>query len=249
MCVAIYKPQNVPIPALEMLEMCWAANPDGAGFAMLIGNEKYAIEIHKGYMTWKSFVTAFEKYRLAEFTGELFLHFRIATHGGISPGNTHPFSFTQDVKLLQHTNVLSNYALIHNGILPVKPDRKGISDTMELCRRLAKDGLYQNISAVFNLIQDMAGDNKIAVMTREKVHLLGDWENIEGVFFSNMLWEWRGFEHDFDFRPLTSEELRLLKKGLCPYCDGTVEKDYDMFYCFDCGETWQETDTARGDFF
>ncbi len=249
MCVAIYKPQNVQIPSLATLEKCWIANPDGAGFAMLSGDQKYAIEIHKGYMTWKNFVTAFEKYRLAEFTGELFLHFRIATHGGISPGNTHPFSFTQDVKLLQHTNVLSNYALIHNGILPIRPELKGISDTMELCRRLAQNGLYQNIPAIFNLIQGMAGDNKIAVMTAEKVHLFGDWENIDGVFFSNTLWDWRGFERDLCFMSPTTKELRKLNKGLCPYCDGIVERDYEMFYCFDCGETWQEADSTDIDFF
>jgi len=170
MCVAIYKPENVQMPSLDTLKKCWEANPDGAGFALFTGGDKYAIEIHKGYMTWKQFKAAFEKYRLADFTGDLLLHFRIATHGGISPGNTHPFSLTKDVKLLKHTNVLTNYALIHNGILPIKPEGD-ISDTMEFCRRLAP--LYQNIPSAFNLIEGMAGNNKIAVMTRDKVHLFG----------------------------------------------------------------------------
>ena len=119
MCVAIYKPENVQTPSLDTLKKCWEANPDGAGFALLTGGDKYAIEIHKGYMTWKQFKAAFEKYRLADFTGDMLLHFRIATHGSILPGNTHPFSLTGDVKLLKHTNVRTNYALIHNGILPI----------------------------------------------------------------------------------------------------------------------------------
>ena len=121
MCVAIYKPENIQTPSLDTLKKCWEANPDGAGFALCTSGDKYAIEIHKGYMTWKQFKAAFEKYRLADFAGDMLLHFRIATHGGISPGNTHPFSLTGDVKLLKHTNVLTNYALIHNGMLPIKP--------------------------------------------------------------------------------------------------------------------------------
>ena len=237
MCVAIYKPKRVNLPSLEILKQCWDANPDGAGFAMLTGGER-AIEIHKGYMTWKQFVTAHEKYHLAEFNGDLLLHFRIATHGGISPGNTHPFCITKDVKLLQHTNVLSNNALIHNGILPIEPEVKGISDTMELCRRLAEGGLSRNIPAVFNLIQGMAGNNKIAVMTREKVHLFGDWESVEGVYFSNLLWNWP-IDDDLNFIT-TRKELSQLNRGYCPYCNGEVEKDDELFYCLECGEVWMK---------
>lgn len=230
MCVAIYKPKRVNLPSLEILKQCWDANPDGAGFALLTGGER-AIEIHKGYMTWKQFVAAYEKYRLAEFNGDLLLHFRIATHGGVSPGNTHPFSLTKDVKLLKHPNVRTNYALVHNGMLPIEPEGD-ISDTMEFCRRLAP--LYQNIPAALELIQGMAGNNKIAVMTREKVHLFGAWEIRDGVYFSNLLWNWS------DFYQPTRKELRQLKKGYCPYCNSAVISEDDMFYCPECGEVWMK---------
>lgn len=230
MCVAIYKPKRVNLPSLEILKQCWDANPDGAGFALLTGGER-AIEIHKGYMTWKQFVAAYEKYRLAEFTGDMLLHFRIATHGGVSPGNTHPFSLTKDVKLLQHTNVRTNYALVHNGMLPIEPEGD-ISDTMEFCRRLAP--FYQNIPAALELIEGMAGNNKIAVMTREKVHLFGAWETRDGVYFSNLLWNWS------DFYQPTRKELRQLKKGYCPYCNSAIIPEDDMFYCPECGEVWMK---------
>ena len=232
MCVAIYKPENVQTPSLDTLKKCWEANPDGAGFALLTGGDKYAIEIHKGYMTWKQFKAAFEKYRLADFAGDMLLHFRIATHGGISPGNTHPFSLTKDVKLLKHTNVRTNYALIHNGILPIKP-KGDISDTMEFCRRMAP--LYQNIPSAFNLIEGMTGNNKIAVMTRERVHLFGQWECVKGVYFSNLLWDWQE-----EFFPRTREELQLLNQGYCPYCDGRIIREDDLFYCPECGEAWKD---------
>ena len=183
-------------------------------------------------MTWKQFKAAFEKYHLADFAGELLLHFRIATHGGISPGNTHPFSLTGDVKLLKHINVRTNYALIHNGILPIKPEGD-ISDTMEFCRRLAP--LYQNIPSAFNLIEGMAGNNKIAVMTQERVHLFGQWECVKGVYFSNLLWDWQE-----EFFPPTREELQLLNQGYCPYCDERIIHEDDLFYCPECGEAWKD---------
>jgi hypothetical protein len=230
MCVAIYKPKETILPSLEILKQCWDANPDGAGFALFTGGEKYAIEIHKGYMTWKSFVTAYEKY-LADFDGDLLLHFRIATHGGISSGLTHPFSLTKDVKLLKHTNVLTNYALIHNGMLPIESEEG--SDTMEFCRRLAP--LYRDIPAAFNLIEGMAGNNKIAVMTSTGVHLFGEWECIDGVYFSNLLWDWQD-----DFYLPTRKELRQLNKGYCPYCDGKIIPEDDLFYCPECCDVWMK---------
>ena len=127
---------------------------------------------------------------------------------------------------------MTNYALIHNGILPIKPSGD-ISDTMEFCRRLAP--LYQNIPSAFNLIEGMAGNNKIAVMTREKVHLFGQWECVEGVYFSNLLWDWQE-----DFSPPTREELQLLNQGYCPYCDGRIISEDNLFYCPECGEAWKD---------
>ncbi len=235
MCVAIYKPKDIQTPSLATLEKCWQANPDGAGFALLTGAEKYAIEIHKGYMTWKHFVTAYEKYGLADFAGNLLLHFRIATHGAISSGNTHPFAFTQDIRLLQHTNVLTNYALIHNGMLPLKPVNEETSDTMELCRMIASKGLHRNVAAIPDLIPGMMAENRIAVMTRDKVHLFGQWENIDGVYYSNLHWDWPS--DDYCFIP-TKKELRKLNRGICPYCHGQVAREDDMFYCFMCGDVW-----------
>lgn len=69
MCVAVYKPANVKTPSLDTLKRCWDANPDGAGFALRTGGDEYAIEIHKGYMTWKQFKAAFENTALPTLPG------------------------------------------------------------------------------------------------------------------------------------------------------------------------------------
>lgn len=242
MCVAIYKPQGVQTPSRETLKRCWEANPDGAGFAIRTGGNKYAIEIKKGFMSWESFEAAFQRYRLADFSGAMFLHFRIATHGGVSPGNTHPFCITQDMKLLRHTDILTNYALIHNGILPIEPETAGISDTMEFCRRLARGKFYQNIPEILQLLEGLLGSNKLAIMTRTGVHLAGHWKKLDGVYFSNMLWRqyfnWNWNDEDEPCFPDESE-LRLLRKGTCPDCSGKVVREGNEFYCLECDRIWR----------
>ena len=95
--------------------------------------------------------------------------------------------------------------------------------------------LYQNIPSAFNLIEGMAGNNKIAVMTKNKVHLFGQWENIDVVYFSNLLWDWQE-----EFVPPTQEELQLLNQGYCPYCDGRIISEDGLFYCPECGEAWKD---------
>lgn len=104
---------------------------------------------------------------------------------------------------------------------------------MEFCRRLAP--LWQNIPAALNLIEGMAGNNKIAVMTRDKVHLFGEWENIDGVYFSNLLWDW--FD-DFG----EEAEYRLLETGYCPYCDAPIHHGAGGYYCSDCELEWPHFD-------
>ncbi len=239
MCVAIYKTAGIKTPSLETLKECWNANPDGAGFAMRTPEgSKYSIHIRKGFMQWKDFEKAYRKNKLDTYEGELLLHFRIATHGGISPGNTHPFPVTEDIKLLQHTNILTDYALIHNGMLPIEPEFRNISDTMEFCRRLSNGNFYRKIPETLQLLEGFIRSNKIAVMTRDTVHLAGDWENIEGVYYSNTLWQKCFPDMDWDEHWPDEYELRHLQQGICPDCHGEVIRDESEFYCMECDGFW-----------
>lgn len=271
MCVAIYKPKNVKTPSIETLKKCWETNPHGAGFAMLTNKGKLPIEIKKGFMTWKAFKEAYHKNNLASFEGELFLHFRITTHGGTSPENTHPFCISSSIKTLRHTMLKTNYALVHNGILPIEPSKKTISDTMELCKRLANGGYYKDIATLFNLVDGMLGENKIAIMTADKVHLFGNWKDHEGSKYSNMYWNQPpaiGYSYlgkssynlygerysdvygttDYnDDGEFTDEFIKAsVLDGICPYCGNVVCKDFDIFFCKDCGDLYCD-DTEYGE--
>ena len=240
MCVAIYKPASIPTPDLKTLKACWEANPDGAGFAMY---KNGSIEIHKGFMNWKAFEKAFKKYGLSTFSGPLLLHFRIATHGNICKGNTHPFLISNSKSVLQNTNLtcLESECLIHNGVLPITPSDKTISDSMELCKRLSR---FDSTSKALDLLDEFLGSNKIAIMEHSgTVRLFGDWIDVGGVWFSNLIWQYFD-ETNKLHQSIKYEELFNPCGEVCPYCESkNVFKDntYNDFYCEDCGSAWPES--------
>ena len=156
MCVAIYKPKGIAAASLERLEDCWYANPDGAGLAWRCGGN-YPIHIEKGFMSWDEFSSYWKNAKIAEHDGDLFIHFRITTHGGTVPGNTHPFPISNDDKSLKTLSSNSKYALMHNGVLPIDPDNKNISDTMMLSKLIARGRFESEIKHTLNLIEGLIG--------------------------------------------------------------------------------------------
>ena len=240
MCVAIYKPANIPTPDLKTLKECWDTTPDGAGFAMY---KNGAIEIHKGFMKWKDFKNAYKKYGLSTFSGPLLLHFRIATHGNICKGNTHPFPISNLKEELQTVDSVlkDSDCLIHNGILPITPSDKAISDSMELCKRLSR---FDSAHQAMDLLDEFLGSNKIAIMDRYgRVTIWGDWIDVGGVWFSNLIWQYFDETNKLN-QSIKYEEIFKPCGEICPYCESrNVFKDstYNDFYCEDCGSAWTES--------
>ena len=133
MCVIAIKCKGVKMPDESTLKTMWTNNPHGAGLMYARDGRVY---IEKGYMDWTSF---FERVKtLGDVTDEaVIMHFRIATHGSVIPGNTHPFPVSRDVIALTKLRGSCKVGVAHNGIIPIEP-RAGISDTMEyIATRLA----------------------------------------------------------------------------------------------------------------
>lgn len=134
MCIAIYKPKGVEIPNKETLNRCFNRNKDGAGFAIYRDSK---INLHKGFMTFEDFYKSFMSYN-PQKDEPIFIHFRIATHGLVDGGNTHPFPITDSFECMRKTDlVYDGKVLIHNGVfhypneIMLKYDSKGLaSDTM-----------------------------------------------------------------------------------------------------------------------
>jgi len=137
MCIIAYSPKNTPIPSTERRAQMFRRNHDGAGFMFPTDGH---VHIEKGFMTFD----AMEK-RLAElaetydFTAlPIVFHYRIGTHGGNTPGNTHPFPITRDRKALKQLALDAPFAVAHNGIIHCVRPLKGYSDTQEyIVRRLS----------------------------------------------------------------------------------------------------------------
>lgn len=255
MCVAIYKPAGVPAPSIETLKKCWDANPDGAGLAWRTDG-KYPIHIEKGFMTWDDFERYWTSTNMSSYDDDLFIHFRITTHGGTSEGNTHPFPIVDDDRLLKAVSSSCKYIMMHNGMLPVQPDNAKISDTMMLCKLIARCDISPNVDAFAGLLDGLIGTNKLAFMDANHVKLVGAWQDVDGVMFSNLHWDWslkkislfndacRSSEHrndtydvadDYYTVNASMDELDILERDCaCPYCGRNVDAFHDYYVCEHC---------------
>jgi len=137
MCIIAVSPKKTPLPSADRRAEMFHRNPDGAGFMFAADGH---VHIEKGFMN----LDAMEK-RIAElaevydFTElPVVLHYRIGTHGGNTPGNTHPFPVTADRKALKKLVQDTNFAVAHNGVIHCVTPPKGYSDTQEyIVRRLS----------------------------------------------------------------------------------------------------------------
>ena len=167
----------------------WYANPDGAGF--MYADEGH-VHIEKGFMSLKDFNAALE--RLAKehdlTTLAMVMHFRITTHGGTKPENTHPFPITDNVASLKKLHGKAKIAVAHNGIIDITPRSKDISDTMEyvasqlapLHRALPE--FYKNKHAM--LMVSNAIQSKMVFLTgKGELYTIGKFETEDGMLYSN----------------------------------------------------------------
>lgn len=186
MCVILAKSSSAQHPTTEVIDACWARNPDGAGFAY--ANAEGGVSIIKGLMTIDALKAALAPL-LAVPTSFYLLHFRIGTHGGNTAENTHPFWTTEN-----------EVALVHNGVLPMSRETKimgeGRSDTrafVEDIVALFPDG-WQYSPAYQHLVEEYMGRaNKMATVDKDGIVLLNAsaWtEDLETKLqYSNMHWK------------------------------------------------------------
>lgn len=223
MCVIAVKTKDTPIDkqALEWLENCWWDNPDGAGFMYSTGDN---VRIVKGFMEIDELLDAINEYQLDNKT--VVFHFRWATHGTVCAANTHPFPLSDKLKDLQATDTIVPLAMVHNGIVNQVKTYKGMSDTMVF----AKDFLAPLGNRIFHkptqkLIGLLAGGNKFAFMSGDKLSLVGSFIKEPGWYFSNqsyLSWTWAfGEDEDEDTNP---------HWGRCEFCEqSTYVEELESF--------------------
>lgn len=196
MCVIAVKPKGVELLSNETLQNCFDNNPDGAGFMYNpIGADTVVIE--KGLMKLEDLKNKINSHNLSS-ENVIVYHFRISTHGGVCPENTHPFPLSQDIESLKAIKIITDIGIAHNGILSTIPEDKTISDTQEFIKTVLateniRNGLFTQDKAIHKAVMELAKGSRLCVMVGNKLSLLGTgWIRLDsGLFFSNSSYEKR----------------------------------------------------------
>lgn len=215
MCIIAVKPSHVPMPSDATISTMWKRNPDGAGFMFAHGGQ---VHIRKGFMHLEGFKRALQT---VPENVPLVLHFRIATHGGISPGMCHPFPICDSVKKLKATTYQTKVGIAHNGIIPIKP-RQGLSDTAEyitsqLCPlSKALPDWFKNAHALQMVENGIQSRMAILSGAGDLVTIGKGWIEEQGIKYSNssyQLWDSFGTYGEKLLMPLSSDDCYLSVDG------------------------------------
>ena len=182
MCILAIASAGVAFPRDTLNDM-FRANPDGAGWAYAKDGKIYYA---KGYTSANKFIKAIQK---LPTDVERMIHCRIATHGGISKGLTHPFPLTGSYGEMERlSGTLSRgYVLAHNGVLSNFTTIANHSDTEELVKALYNtkcDIMREDMRPLINAV--VSGSRVAILNTDGKINRYGTgWTQCEGLWVSN----------------------------------------------------------------
>ena len=106
MCVIVTS-QADTMPSLTQLARMSDANPDGAGIAWHDGQRLHR---YRNEDNMKTLAFIMDHWQSLE-TSPFLLHFRLATHGRVCTGNTHPFRFSKGDRtgFIAHNGIAHSY--------------------------------------------------------------------------------------------------------------------------------------------
>lgn len=193
MCIAIACPKGIAIPDEKILKNCFENNPDGAGFAYNLNGR---VVIKKGFMKEKDFIQAIQEHdkRYNLTRRGVLIHTRITTQGGTNQAMTHPFPIVGDEGALKKIEYVSDYAIIHNGIISLctgyeYKKESSMSDTALFVRdyltRISTNENWFNNKANMELIEKLI-DSKMAILNADGDILMTSGFTLdEGIYYSN----------------------------------------------------------------
>ncbi len=168
MCIIVYKPAGTKISKRDLNNM-WSTNPHGAGIAV---PNKWKIEVIKGIMKLDEL-----EYLMNQCNNSAIIaHLRIATHGSISPANTHPFPCG------------TNRVLFHNGILEHFGAHGTNEESISDSKHLAEDLSLLPTPAtkrILNTIADVTR-NKFVMVQDNIITFHGDFAEYKNLRCSNL---------------------------------------------------------------
>lgn len=189
MCVIVYCPQGER-PAFDELLTMSNANPHGIGVAWRTSDRVHYV---KG-ISLNRLVGYLDK------PGELIIHFRYASVGGVSPELCHPFPVRVDAPLhlrgktsaVIFTNgTWQNWSAINETIsrrLNLPPLQGEVSDTRVIARLVKATGATRWLTQIKDTNRNESTVRSL-IFDRHKTRIFGDWREQDGIFFSNLRWD------------------------------------------------------------
>lgn len=244
---------GVKMPNEATISKMWEKNPDGAGFMYTVKKRVY---IEKGFMNLKELLNALaglEK-RIKKLDENLtdisvVMHFRITTHGGTSPQNTHPFPITPDQTLLTSLEISSNVAFAHNGIIDSVSAYGALSDTQVYSQDIlsplyAYDKKFYKNTHMQELMENTINGSRLVFLDRDgDLTYVGKWHELDGIKYSNLnhtytpSYNYRSYagqtnylggwvNYDSAYNPMDKKEKLTLINRKYEECDACVIEKY-----------------------
>ena len=181
MCIIVYKPNNVEMPSVDILQTCATNNKDGMGIAW---KNQDGLYYSKGFMTFEDFSEyIFNMGKYVDFEkSEVALHFRIATSGGVNIEKCHPFPISQSFEDMEKAEGKTKALLFHNGV--VGQGSKSHSDT----EYFIKEKIYPAISdykKVKDILEKEKGQRFVLMSENNETIISGSWEKEGSIYYSN----------------------------------------------------------------
>lgn len=189
MCIIWIKNKGLDLPTKEVIETMCENNPHGNGFCYA---ENGKVIIKKGFMDFESFYEALVRIPNIKDIN-LVGHCRITTHGSTSKGNCHPFPLSNNIEDLKKSEINTDVAIIHNGVIrSIEADKKNdLSDTMtyikdRLYNRYVNNNIFMDSKFELEEIQKEIGSKMVIMKSDGNYHIIGDFNTDEkGYIYSN----------------------------------------------------------------
>lgn len=171
MCCILYIPAGVETPSSEHLKQVYLFNRHGCGFADSDGN-------HFKSLSFSHFVKRLQKRNI---NAACIIHFRLATHGSVCLENCHPFY-----------DEAHDIWFAHNGVLDIESHDNMTDSEIFFRERFIpeleyRENDYDDVN-LWRYTELYRGASRFIFMRGKEVKLLGKWQEIDGIYYSNLNW-------------------------------------------------------------
>lgn len=218
MCIIIVANKNKKIPS-EHIKLASELNCDGFGMSASVNNKLF---VYKSIsMNSDDIIKLYNSIRQVA-TGDIVLHFRLATHGGISDKLCHPFHVNKDL-------VMFHNGVIRDSVSGYNEHNKNESDTKAFVNNVLKNFKkgFQNNETIMNIISETLGEyNRLCFLDSEGKTTYtssSKWVEYNGILYSNPDVFYEGEDYRY-INPATMEYTT--EDFYDKYCDSEYHDEY-----------------------